>query len=133
MKYLTQYHLSRLVIMGAISLIFAWSGMPWWLAGLVFVLGAVFFLWAPLSGRYRVVADTPTAPLRLDERARQVRDRAGRTAFQIMELLTLSIFLYGQFQTPPLVSTAAVGGLLGIGMLSYLVLTLWYERASIKE
>lgn len=128
-----QYYLSRVAVVALISLIFAWSGLPWWLAGLVFILAGGFFIWAPASGQYRVLAEEAGMPLRLDERARQIRDRAGRTAFVIIEMLILVLFTYGQFQDPPSIPTAAVGAILGIGMFSYLVLIQIYARAPEHE
>ncbi|MGD8603069.1 MAG: hypothetical protein PVF49_00715 [Anaerolineales bacterium] len=133
MKSLRIYYLTRFIIIALISAMFAWSGMPWWMVGLVFILGAGFFLWAPLSGRYRVIPDANSAPLRMDERGRQVRDRAGRNAFLLMQILTLVLYLYGQFQESQSIPAAAVGIVLAIGMLSYLVLSLLYERSLLRE
>jgi hypothetical protein len=133
MQSLRIYLLTRILLVALISLILIWSGVPWWIVSVVFVLAAGFFVWAPLSGRYRVVDENHAAPLRMDERGRQVRDRAGRNAFLITQALTLGLFLYGQFQEPQSIQTAAMGTVLGIGMLSYLVLSVCYERESIRN
>lgn len=133
MKTHWQYYLSRIVVVASISLIFAWSGMPWWMAGLVFIVAAGFFIWAPASGHYRVLTNEAATPLRLDERSRQIRDRAGRTAFVVVEILALAVFTFGQFQDPPVVPTAAIGIVLGLGMFTYLLLIQVYERAPQRE
>jgi uncharacterized membrane protein len=124
-----RYYLSRIMVVALISLIFAWSGLVWWLAVLVFVVGAGFFIWAPVSGRYRVVDNQTATPLRLDERSQRIRNRAGRIAFLVVEFLALAIFTLGQFQDPPQIPTSAVGAMLGVGMISYLMLIWVLERA----
>ena len=121
------------MVVALISLIFAWSGLAWWLAGLVFVAGAGFFIWAPASGRYRVLDNETVAPLRLDERTQRIRDHAGRIAFVIVEFLALAIFTFGQFQDPPQIPTSAVGAMLGVGMISYLLLIWVFERAPQRD
>ena len=133
MKSLRMYYLTRFLLMTLISIILALSGTPWWIVSVVFVLGAGFFVWAPLSGRYRVVDENHGTPLRMDERGKQVRNRAGRSAFLISQALTLGLFLYGQFQMPPSIPAAAIGIVLGIGVLAYLVLSLLYERDSLRD
>jgi hypothetical protein len=133
MKSLRTYYLTRFILVALICAIMTWSGLPWWIVSVVFILGAGFFVWAPLSGRYRIVNETHGAPLRMDERGRQVRERAGRNAFLIMQALSLGLFLYGQFQEPPSIPAAAIGIMLGVGMLSYLVLSLLYEREALLD
>jgi hypothetical protein len=133
MKSNWQYYLSRVVVVALISLIFAWSGAPLWMVALTFIITAGFFIWAPLSGRYRVTDEQSATPFRLDERARQARNRAGRAAFMVVETLALALFIYGQFLDPPLIPAGAVGALLGFGMGCYLVLILYYERSSFQE
>jgi hypothetical protein len=133
MKISRIYYISRFVLVALISAIFAWSGLPWWMAALVFSLGVGFFAWAPSSGRYRVVSNPQGAPLRVDERVQQIRDRAGRNAFVITEVLFFGLYLYGQTQEPATISAAAIGVSLAIGMLAYMALLLLYERMPYGE
>ena len=73
MTAMTKYYVSRTLLSAGFAALLVAAGAPWWMATIVWVLGLMFFAWAPRSGRYVVQEGGGIAPLRSDERSRSVR------------------------------------------------------------
>jgi hypothetical protein len=89
---LIPYYASRGVLAALFGWFFSLSAGPWIgvLAGALVYAG---FLWYAHSGRYVVDTSNPLFPLRRDERAKAIRDRATVTAVGVGALAFLGLSL----------------------------------------
>jgi hypothetical protein len=81
-----RYLVSRGVIVAVFGVALGFAGLRWWWAALAAAVTLGFFLVAPHSGRYVVRTQGGVAPLRRDERARAIRDKATRNGFVLTVL-----------------------------------------------
>ena len=123
-----RYLASRAAIAAVFAIAFGFAGLPWWAAALLGVAVLAFFAVAPWSGRYVVQPQGGIAPLRSDERARAIRDKATRNSFVLTILGVASLVLiYGLILDAP-VPVAALGGNLGLAAIAYAVSDLYQRR-----
>lgn len=88
------YYVSRLLIAGVFAALFYLAGASWWLALLVGLMAAAWFLYAPRSGRYRVNPEGGMLALQRDERGEWINDRAARNAFVALGLALGALNIY---------------------------------------
>ena len=121
------YTITRILLaLGLAGAIYAASNL-WWMAILTGGAALAFFLWFPHSGRYTVRPEGGLAPMRRDERAQHINNRAGRNGFGILMLGLAVLVLF--FSSPEgTVPTGALNLLLMAGILSYLLSDLWMRR-----
>ena len=125
-----RYLVSRAAIVAVFGVAFAFAGLQWWWAVLAGTATFGLFLAAPRSGRYVVRQQGGVAPLRRDERARTIRDRATRNGFVLTVLGVAGLTLvYGLILEAP-VPVAALGGILALAFAAYVVSDLWLRRSS---
>ena len=122
------YYLSRALISAALGGLFAMTGSPWWTAALVGAAVFVLFLWAPVSGRYVVDPERGVTALGRDERAQSIIGKASRNAFAFTISLVAALILYFGVINPGNVPIHALGLVLFLGALTYLVSDLWLRR-----
>lgn len=116
----SRYILTRTLIAVALGFLVGWKTY-WWSGILVGAAALAFFIWAPGSGRYRVQADGGAAPLRLDERTRELRNRAARDAFVVLLLATSILLLYYGLIVPSSIPVQMLMIAWGLGGLTYFV------------
>jgi len=116
-----RYLASRAAIAAIFGIAFGFAGLPWWAAALLGVAVLAFFAVAPWSGRYVVQPQGGIAPLRSDERARAIRDKATRNAF-VLTIFGVAglVLVYGLILDAP-VPVATLGGILGLAAIAYAV------------
>lgn len=128
MSGMMRYYLSRAVIAAALGLFLLIGGLPWWAALLATALVLVLFLWMPRSGRYILKPEAGAAPLRRDERSRQISNRAGSIAFAVtMTAVGVLAVCYGMIlqSEVPAVWLSLVATL---GLLAYYAADFWMRR-----
>jgi len=125
-----RYLVSRAALVAVLGVALGLAGLRWWWAALMAAAALGFFLIAPSSGRYVVETQGGAAPLRRDERARAIRDKATRNGFVLTVLGVAGLTLvYGLILDAP-VPVAALGGILGLAFATYFVSDLWLRRPS---
>jgi len=125
-----RYLASRAAIVAVLGVAFGLAGLRWWWAALMATAALGFFLVAPRSGRYVVETQSGITPLRRDERARAIRDKATRTSFVLTILGVAGLTLvYGLLLDTP-VPVAALGGILGLAVAIYVLSDLCQRRSS---
>lgn len=115
------YYLSRAFISAALGGLLAMTGSPWWVAVLMGAAAFVLFLWAPVSGRYVVDPERGVTSLGRDERSQAIVGKASRNAFAVTIFLVAAITLYFGVINPGSVPIHALGLVLLLGALTYLV------------
>lgn len=114
-RELTVYYISRAVLSALLAVLLVGQGSFVWWVGVVFgVLLYAGFLYYAHSGHYLIDPGMPLIPLRRDDRAMQVRDRAlvaavavGGVSFAVLSIVGLWL--------PISVSLNAVAVALAIG------------------
>lgn len=119
MSGMGKYTISRGVVSAVFGLLFYLAGAAWWLAALTAALTFGWFLWAPHSGRYSVHPELGAAPLRRDERARAINDKAARNAWVATMLVTMGLALYYGGTDQVEVPVGALTLLLLLGIIVY--------------
>lgn len=107
-RVLIPYYATRALF----SALFGWFlslTWSWWVAALGGALVLAGFLWYAHSGRYLVDVSTPFFPLRRDDRAKSIRDRASVLALTVAGLVFVA-------------STALAGLLPGLDRTGYLAI-----------
>ncbi|KAB8142597.1 hypothetical protein F8S13_13645 [Chloroflexia bacterium SDU3-3] len=126
---MTSYYISRVSIavgMGAI----AWmAGSPWWAGLAIAVAVGGLFLWAPHSGRYTVQPAKGAAPLRCDERGRQIMLVAARNALLASSLALAGGMIYAALAEITTMPVSLLGLPLGIATASYIASDLWLRHS----
>jgi len=122
------YYVTRtLLALGLAGVLYAASG-SWWMAIIAGGAAIAFFFWFPHSGRYTIEPEGGATPMRRDERAQRINNRAGRNGFGVLMLGLALLILF--FSSPEgTVPTAGLNILLLAGVLSYLLSDLWMRRA----
>ena len=125
-----RYLASRAAVAAVFGITLGFAGLPWWAAALLGAVALAFFAVAPWSGRYVVQPQGGIAPLRSDERARAIRDKATRNAFVLAILgVAVLVLVYGLILDAP-VPIAALGGILGLATIAYAVSDACLRRLS---
>ena len=88
------YYITRtLLALGLAGVLFAASGV-WWMAVIAGCAASAFFFWFPHSGRYTVQPQGGATPMRRDERAQHINNRAGRNGFGVLMLGLALLILF---------------------------------------
>lgn len=121
------YYLTRtLLALGLAGALYAASG-SWWMATIAGGAAMAIFLWFPHSGRYTRKPEGGATPMRRDERAQSINNRAGRNGFGVLMLGLALLILF--FSSPEgTVPAGALNILLLAGVLSYLLSDIWMRR-----
>ncbi len=124
---LAWYYLTRLAVVALWLVVAALGGLPPWAS--VLSAGAMigYFVWLPLSGRYVVHKDRPLAPMRRDERAREISSKAVQWAFMV-QILLLGVGMVWATLSHQDQLGAILGLILAAGMLTYLMAQGWLSR-----
>jgi nitrogen fixation-related uncharacterized protein len=124
------YAASRAALAGVLAAALYFGGLPWWGVTLLGTLTLAFFLWAPRSGRYVVQEKGGTTPLRRDERARAIRDRAARNALVVTVLAIAGLtIVYGRV-LDTMIPVSALAGVLGLAAIVYVLSDLFLRRSA---
>jgi hypothetical protein len=110
---LIPYYLSRAVLSAALGLVLSLGGLPWWAGASLGLATFLLFIWYAHSGRYLVDTSQPLTPLRRDERARNLRDRALRWAV-VVGLLSFGLINLAQLWLPLPPEVGALAVLAGV-------------------
>lgn len=127
-KNMKTYYLSRIVISAALGFLLFATGSTLWMSLLISGLILVFFIWAPLSGRYSVHPEFGVTALRRDDRTQAINDKAARNAFVASMLTIAASILYFGFGGGINIPIVVLKIVLGIGILTYYVSDLWLRR-----
>ena len=92
------------------------------------LLVVVLFLWLPRSGHYVVDGGNPLLPLRRDEREQAVSLRSASYAFVALAILLAVAVLYANLRAQDSLPLNVVSAILGVGMIVWLVGSLWLRR-----
>lgn len=122
------YYLSRAFFSAALGGLVALTGSPWWTSVFVGAAAFVFFLWAPVSGRYVVDPERGVSALGRDERTQAIAGKASRNAFAIMMCLVAALTVYFGVINPGSVPVNALGLVLFLSALTYFVSDLRFRR-----
>jgi hypothetical protein len=125
-----RYLVSRAAISAVLGVALGFAGLRWWWAALAGAAALGLFFTAPRSGRYVVRAQGGVAPLRRDERARAIRDRAARNGFVLTVLGVAGLTLVYGLILDTAVPVAALGGILALAFATYFASDLWLRRLS---
>jgi 1,4-dihydroxy-2-naphthoate octaprenyltransferase len=124
------YIASRAALAAVLAVALYFGGLPWWSAAIAWVATLTFFVWAPGSGRYVVREKGGATPLRRDERAQAVADKAARNAFVATILAVAALtMVYGRVLEGS-VPVSALVGVLGLAALTYALSDLCLRRSS---
>lgn len=129
MSNMRAYYISRFVVVLVLVAAFLLLGARWWQAGLIGFVALVYFLWAPLSGRYTVDPKEGATALQRDERTKGIRDRAARNAWVLMTLVGAGTAVYYGYLGQELIPLQVLSGLLALGMIAYFASDVWLRRA----
>jgi hypothetical protein len=125
----TAYYVSRTAIAAGIGLLMGLTGLSWWLSVLAAAAVLVFFVWAPRSGRYMIDPAGGVAPMRIDERSRQVRDIAARNALMAGALGYAVVMVVAVVRDEEAVSLEVLGVLGAVAALAYVATDFWQRRS----
>jgi hypothetical protein len=123
-----RYYLSRALISAALGGLFAISGSSWWTSAILGAAAFVFFLWAPVSGRYVVNPEHGVTTLERDERTQVIVGKASRNAFGVMMSLVAALTVYFGVINPGRVPVNTLSLVLFLGALTYFVSDLRFRR-----
>lgn len=130
MRNLLPYYVSRLILATLFGVLFAWAGQPWWLAALLAIAMAAFFVWAPHSGRYVVQPGGGIAPLRRDEQGEAIVRHSARNAFVACVLTLGAVGAYAALAGSALLDAGLLLLPLGAAALAYVATDLWLRRTT---
>lgn len=125
-----RYVVSRAVLTAVLGAALYAGGLPWWGAAAACVVALGFFLLAPRCGRYVVKDDGGAVPFRRDERSRAIRDHAARNAFVLTVLALAGLTIAYGLILDAAVPVAALGSVLGLAILAYVVSDLCLRRSA---
>ncbi len=123
------YYLSRLVVTAFLVALLLYLGSPWYLAGLLGVLAAAFFFWAPRGGRYAPARDPMTAGLQRDEWGQVIAHRSARNGFVVMIVALGAGVLWFGLIAPSAVPIDVLALIGALGVLTYFVSDVWLRRS----
>jgi len=119
---LIPFYVSRLILAAAIGFALVLKGSVWWVGAGTALALFLLFVWYAHSGRFIIDPTTPLTPLRRDDRAKVIRDRAVVWSVAIGGTLTGVLRLAGSFVVIP-VEAGWMGVLTGI--ISYFLISSW--------
>jgi len=122
------YYVSRVVLAVALGALLVMTGSPWWAGSLIGALALAWFLWAPYSGRYVVRPDGRAMPLRRDERAESINNKAARNAFVLTMLVLGAVTVYYGISGLAAVPLPVLKGVLILGAVVYVTSDFWLRR-----
>jgi hypothetical protein len=122
-RELTVYYISRAVLSALLAvLLVGQGGLAWWSGVILGMLLYGGFLYYAHSGHYLIDPGTPLIPLRRDERAGWIRDRALAAAVAIGGMSFAALSLVGSW-LPVSVSLSSVA--LALGIVTYFGVSEW--------
>jgi hypothetical protein len=125
---MTSYYLSRAILAIFFAVLFIGAGAPWW-SGVLLGAGIMaFFIWAPKSGRYTVQAERSVAPLRRDERGRDITNQSARNALIITVLVLACVSLYYGNVVHTDVPVQIMDLIVLLAIASYFISDMWLRR-----
>jgi hypothetical protein len=122
-RELTVYYISRAVLSALLAiLLMGQGGLAWWFGAILGMLLYGGFLYYAHSGHYLIDPGMLLIPLRRDERAGWVRDRALAAAVAIGGMSFAALSLIGQW-LPLSASLSSVA--LALGIVTYFGVSEW--------